>query len=268
MISSRIICAIFSSYALLGFSTHSLAWGSDGHGTIGILAMSQLRPDARLELESIVGPLDEQAMLEACNWPDVIRETEEWAWTTPQHYVNIPRGDFTYLESRDCPQQQCVTEAIKQYASELADHETGKEKRRQSFAWICHLVGDLHQPLHAGFGDDRGGNDFDVVFNGEQMNLHRFWDSGLINQHAGSWQNLVGLMSTTPRAQAGANWSPGMVNDWTNGSHKLVVEALYPEPVNIDKTYEKQSWELVQKQINSAATHLALIINSVLAKGN
>jgi hypothetical protein len=161
-----------------------------------------------------------------------------------------------------------VTEAIKQYASELADRETDKEKRRQSLAWICHLVGDLHQPLHAGFGADRGGNDFDIVFNGEQMNLHRFWDSGLINQHAESWQNLVGLLSTASLTQAGANWSPGMVNDWTNESHKLVVEGFYPEPVDIDKTYEQQSWELVQQRLTTASTRLALIINSVLADGD
>ena len=138
MIFSRLFCAICVSYALLGYSPDSLAWGPDGHGTIGILAMSQLHPDAKRELESIVGALDEQAMLEACNWPDAIRETEEWAWTTPQHYINIPRGDFTYLESRDCPQQQCVTQAIKQYASELADRTNSKEQRQQSFAWICH----------------------------------------------------------------------------------------------------------------------------------
>jgi len=268
IISSHIFCVIFSGFALLGYSTCSQAWGPDGHATIGILAISQLRPDVRRELESIVNPLDDQTMLKACNWPDSIRETEEFAWTAPRHYVNIPRGDFTYLESRDCPDQLCATQAIKQEAANLGNRQASKEQRWQAFAWLCHLVGDLHQPLHAGFADDRGGNDFDIIFKGEQMNLHRYWDSELINHRAGSWQNLIRLVSASPIVQAGTNWSPEMVNDWTNESHKLVVERLYPASMIIDESYERQSWELVQQQLNSAATRLALIINSELKGGN
>jgi len=78
----------------------------------------------------------------------------------------------------------------------------------QAFAWLCHLVGVLHQPLHAGFEDDRGGNNFDIIFKGEQVNLHGFWDFDLFNQHAGNWQNLVRLLSTSPVTTATSNWSP------------------------------------------------------------
>ena len=264
IIFSHIISVTFAGCALFGYSTDSLAWSADGHTSIGILAISQLQAESRRELESIIGPLDEHAMEKACNWPDEIRETEEWDWSARLHYINIPHGDFVYLESRDCPDQQCATHAIKHYAAELGNREAPREQRWQAFAWLCHFVGDLHQPLHAGFEDDRGGNNFDINFKGEQMNLHGFWDFELINEHAGSWQNLVRLLSTSPVTRATSNWSPEMVNDWTNESHELAKQTVYPATKNIDEIYVQQSWERAQKQINSAATRLALIINTQL----
>jgi hypothetical protein len=264
----RIFCTTFASYALMGYSVNSLAWDRVGHSTVGIMALSQFQPDARRALESFVNPLDEQAMVKACNWPDEFRETEAGAWSSPLHYINIPRGDFTYLASRDCPQQQCVTEAIKHYAVELADRQASQQQRWQAFAWLCHLVGDLHQPLHAGYADDRGGNDFNVIFKGEQINLHTFWDFVLINQHADNWQNLISLLSTSPDIHSQSEWSANMVNDWTNESHKLARLKVYPVNREIDDIYLQQSWELVQERIISAASRLALIINSELKDVN
>jgi hypothetical protein len=272
----RTFYAVLASFALIGHSAQTFAWGSDGHSAIGILAISQLQPDALTELENIVNPLTKQAMIEACNWPDDKRETEEWAWSAPLHYINIPRNETVYSESRDCPEesghqhhpqrpkQLCATQGIKHYASELSSQEATTLQRWQAFAWLCHLVGDLHQPLHAGFADDRGGNDFDVVFNNEQMNLHGFWDFAMIHQEAGSWQYLVGQLSAFPVIQAGSDWSPEMVNDWTNDSHNLASNSLYPATKTIRKNYVEQSWVLAQHQITLAASRLATIINSEL----
>ena len=102
---SRVFFTAFSCLTLFGYSTEATSWGSDGHTAIGILAVSQLPPDTLLALESIVNPLTKQAMAELCNWPDELRETEEGKWSEPLHYINIPRGDEVYSESRDCPLQ-------------------------------------------------------------------------------------------------------------------------------------------------------------------
>jgi len=262
--SVRLVTAIFAGLALSGYSPESPAWGSEGHIVIGMLAIDQLQPAARLELEHITGPLDERTIKEACNWPDSIRETEKWAWASPRHYINIPRGEAVYLESRDCPDQLCNTEAIKESAANLANRQTGKEQRWQAFAWLCHLVGDLHQPLHAGFADDRGGNDFEVVYKDERMNLHTFWDHELIDLYAGSARELVQLLRESPVILTTSNWSVESVNDWTAESHKLAEQKIYPVSMKIDDVYSQQGWELVQRQIRTAASRLALIINSEL----
>ena len=272
----RILYTALASFALIGYSTQSFAWGSDGHSAIGILAISQLQPDALAKLEDIVNPLTKQAMTEACNWPDVKRESEEWTWSAPLHYVNIPRDEDVYSESRDCPEesghqhhpqrpkQLCATQGIKHYASELSNQEATILQRWQAFAWLCHLVGDLHQPMHAGFADDRGGNDVDVIFNNEQLNLHRFWDSAMIHQEAGSWQYLVGQLSAFPVTHASSDWSMEMVNGWTNDSHRLAKNKAYPATRTIHSNFVDQSWVIAQQQIVLAASRLATVINSEL----
>ena len=84
----------------------------------------------------------------------------------------------------------------------LTRPQASRQQRWQSFAWLCHLVADLHQPMHAGFADDLGGNRIEVIFEDEPMNLHHFWDTALINQQAGSWQYLVGQLGVFPPAPA------------------------------------------------------------------
>jgi len=213
---------------------------------------------------------------QACNWPDDLRETDAGKWGTQLHYVNIPRGEEAYSAARDCPvpppglasadrpERFCVTESIKFYAAGLADRQASDEQRWRAFAWLCHLVGDLHQPLHAGYADDRGGNNIEVEFNGENIDLHEFWDSALIQEKAGSWQYLVGELGIFPPAAEGSTWSPGMVDGWTTESHNLDRNFVYPAPDRIDAAYASQSWELIQIQIRVAAARLATIINHEL----
>lgn len=277
---SRLICATFACLTLLAFNTSTFAWGRDAHTAIGVIAVSQLHPDALRELESIVNPLSKSAMTQACNWADEIRETEEGEWSGPLHYVNIPRGEVDYSASRDCPKHRdhgndserparhCVTEAIKYYAAGLGKPQAPRVQRREAFAWLCHLVADLHQPLHAGFADDRGGNRIEVIFDDEPMNLHHFWDSALIGEKAGNWQYLVGELIEFPPVQAGREWSPGVVNDWTGESHKLARDAAYPATENIDEQFATQSWVITQQQLRLAAARLALIINTELTPSN
>src|SRR5690554_7846576 len=55
---------------------------------------------------------------------------------------------------------------------------------------LVHLVGDVHQPLHVGNGKDRGGNDVKVSWFGENSNLHKIWDSEIIDGKKYSYTEL------------------------------------------------------------------------------
>lgn len=255
-IFKRILLTVASCCLIPGYSTVALAWGPDGHSTIGTLALLQLNEDARNELAVFVNLRDEQSIVDACNWPDVIRETREGASTSPRHYVNIPRGDFNYLQSRDCPDGLCATETIKHFAAILANRVSDDQQRWQAFAWLCHVVGDLHQPMHAGFADDRGGNNYEIIFKGEPMNLHGFWDAELIRQYAGNRYSLLEILVQPMRVPECSDWTENTVDDWTNESHQLAKNEAYPKNTEIDDFFQQQCWDLAQQRMNLAASTL------------
>ena len=90
--------------------------------------------------------------------------------------------------------------------------------------------------------------------------------SNLINEQAGSWQNLLDQLSLAPPVRVNSDWSPEMVNDWTSEMHTLANTpgTMYPLTDNIDEAFAQQSWGRIQDQIRLAAARLALIINSEL----
>jgi len=243
------------------------AWGPEGHVQVGLLALQGLDPIASSWIQDVLGTDDRAAINRACNWPDQVRETPAWEWSAPQHYVNIPRSASHYDRQRDCPDGLCITEAIKKYADQLGDPRLDKRKQWQAFAWLCHLVGDLHQPLHAGYRDDRGGNQVQVSYKGEAINLHHFWDYTLIQEHlqpSDNWQKPASvhdlLVSDEP-------WNPVEIDAWTDESHTLVAEAAYPPGEIIHADFAENSWLLIRQQWLRAGQRLARILNAVVGEG-
>ena len=75
----------------------------------------------------------------------------------PLHYVDVPKGETSYDRERDCPQRNCVVEAINWYLNVLKANDSPLAEKELALDYLVHLVGDLHQPLHVGFLDDMGG---------------------------------------------------------------------------------------------------------------
>ena len=250
----------------------ALAWGPEGHVQVGMLALQDLDPTASAWLQDVLGTNDEAAINKACNWPDQVRETRGWEWSAPQHYVNIPHNASHYDRERDCPDGLCVTEAIKKYANQLGDPRLAnprldRRKQWEAFAWLCHLVGDLHQPLHAGYRDDRGGNYVQVSYRGKAINLHQFWDRTLIREHLepnGKWQKPA---SNGNSLLAGKSWNPVETDAWTDESHQLAGEAAYPPGEIIQAAFAENSWLLIRQQWIKAGERLARILNTAVCEG-
>jgi len=250
----------------------AMAWGPEGHVQIGMLAVQDLDPTAKAWLQDVLGTDDVAAIDKACNWPDQIRDTPGWDWSAPQHYVNIPRSASHYDRERDCPDGLCVTEAIKKYAAQLGDPRLvdsllDRRKQWEAFAWLCHLVGDLHQPLHAGYRDDRGGNYVKVSYKGETINLHQFWDRTVIQEYLephGNWRKPA---SAGNFLLPGKPWNPVEINAWTDESHRLAGEAAYPPGESFDAAFAEKSWLLIRGQWLRAGERLARILNAVVGEG-
>ena len=251
----------------LVISESASPWGEDGHRIIGEDALSLLDPPARSTVEKILFDGPDSTIGGTCNWPDAVRETDPWEWSAPLHYVNIPRTSRHYERQRDCPNGLCVTEGIIKYANELTQTGLDSERRWQAFAWVCHLVGDLHQPLHAGYKDDRGGNLVPIEYRGEVNNLHQFWDRVVIRERLGRKDHWARVLDTPEWQSPPATWNPGETASWTDESHALTARSAYPSGRVIEVTFADQTWLIIREQWQKASVRLAQVLNATLGEG-
>jgi len=251
---------------LLCLSTQCHAWGPEVHHVIGLLAQQQLDEKVAGALHQLMATDSTEDIAATCNWPDQYRATEQGAWSAPQHYINVPDGGTDFEPARDCPSGMCVSGAISRYASELADESLSQEVRQNAWARLCHFMGDIHQPLHVGYRSDRGGNDVEVSWRGQQMDLHDFWDHALLEENYENWRQL-----TQDLAYLTGTTTPGAPLDeevllWASESHELVRQFAYPPAAKISERFAAASWLLARLRIAQAADRLAWLTDELLAE--
>lgn len=261
----RIAIAALALCGCLSLSDQAHAWGTRGHGAVGVLAVERLQPATRDQLGQVLGATDFDAVVGACNWSDTWRDMGDGRHTAPWHFVNIEQGAIAYSRSRDCPNRQCVPEAVNEQAGILGDPARSAQDRRLAFKHLCHFTGDLHQPLHVAYADDEGGNLITVRYRGEAMKLHHYWDAGLINRQVGSLDELLVILRERPD-QAPSGWSPLETYGWTNESFALARNFAYPPVRTIDEGFEKRSWQVTLQQLDAGSGRLAAILESVLGQ--
>jgi len=150
--------------------TSALSWYDKGHRIVGLIAQANLTADARKEIEKILP--GSMTLADAAVWPD--HEGRSIRDFDPLHYVNIPENASGYDQGRDCPERNCMVEALKWFSTVIADKNAPIMARRLALHYVAHLVGDMHQPLHTGRAGDRGGIDLPVSYRGATTNLHSF----------------------------------------------------------------------------------------------
>jgi hypothetical protein len=258
---------IYFSLAALLVPANSSAWGPAGHRIVGVEAINLLDARARASVIEILGGDSADLINEACSWPDAVRKTPEWEWSAPLHYVNIARNSGHFDRQRDCPDGLCVTDALARYTNDLANPSLTAERRWQAFAWVCHLAGDLHQPLHAGYRDDRGGNYVEIEYRGETANLHQFWDRVLIRSRLGPNDAWERPCAGREREESLEKLNAAEFVVWTDESHALAERSAYPSSRVIDEPFAEESWLIVRRQWQKASWRLARILNATLGEG-
>ncbi len=246
-----------------------LGWGRAGHRIVGAIASSYLNDNARAEVR---GLLEGQTLATASTWADEIKSDPDWKWTRPLHYVNVPRGEKTVDLTRDCPDGRCVVGAIEKYTTVLSDRRRPRKERVEALKFLVHFIGDIHQPLHSSFADDRGGNDIEVRFFGEpKYNLHSVWDSALIRHRIGfDWVALALQIRATITSKKVRAWSQSSDPvQWANESLALVIRVVLPVPRNgnLDTAYYERSINTVEERLAMAGVRLARLLNSILGAG-
>jgi hypothetical protein len=245
----------------------ALPWGEAGHRIVGEEALNLLDRRARIAIGEILSNGPDPTIGGTCNWPDRVRKTSQWEWSAPLHYVNIPRKSRHYDRQRDCPDGMCVIEGITRYANELMQTGLDSTRRWQAFAWVCHLVGDLHQPLHAGYKDDLGGNLVQIEYRGEAHNLHQFWDQVVIGERLAMGDRWERALETKEWRNPANSWAPRETALWADESHALTASSAYPPDRVIKVEFADQTWLIIREQWQKSSVRLAQVLNATLGEG-
>ena len=121
-----------------------------------------------------------------------------------------------------------------------------------------HLVADIHQPLHAGFADDRGGNTYQLQAFGRGTNLHAVWDSQMVRSVDA--QSMVTAGSLTARnTPAGAATS--IPAEWAKESCLLASRADFYPPRQLDDEYLRTFRPIARERLYAAGLRLAAVLN-------
>jgi hypothetical protein len=264
----------FSLYLVLAvvlqFIPSSLyAWAREGHEIIATIAEGRLLPDVR---EAVTALLKDTTFVEASMWADQVRAKETAAW----HYVNIPVTENSYDAERHCPKQQCLIARIERFRRVLANPAENFKKRQKALKYLIHFVADLHQPLHAGDNQDRGGNDVQVEFLGQTINpynhkpwnLHAVWDSGILEAQDRDAHHYAERLNTWLHSQPQGSFQDGSVVDWAMESHQVAKDHVYVLPDNrrLEEDYYRTNVALVDQQMAKAGVRLAKVLNAALHK--
>lgn len=243
---------------LSGGVAPALAWGPTGHRATGRIAERHLTPQAARAVADLLAP---ETLAYSGTWSDEIRSEPDWAKGDPWHWVTIPDGQ-TYDASARNPAGD-VLEAIARFEKVLGDRSAPRAERIQALKWIAHLIGDLHQPLHVGRGDDRGGNEIVVLWFGEPTNLHSVWDSKLIEQSELSFTELAELVDRAPTEQV-RDWQRGGPREWATESQGLRDQVYAIGDRRLSFKYVHDQWPTVQRRIAQGGVRLAAILNRLL----
>lgn len=248
----RVVLAVAAALAILP----ACAWGPAGHRQVARVAQAHLTPAARHQVQALLA-LEPGATLESvADWADRARAPGTVHW----HFVNLPRGSgCRYSASRDCPGGDCVVAAIDAQRLRLVSSVVPAE-RLQALKYLVHLVGDVHQPLHAGHADDRGGNTYQLQAFGRGSNLHRLWDAGLQPPRDVALDEGRGA-PPLPVLSAGAGSSPA---EWARESCRIVDgDGFYPGRV-LTAAYRARYAPAARRRVQVAGLRLAGLLNDTL----
>lgn len=156
-----------------------------------------------------------------------------------------------------------VIQAIGRYTAVLEDETSSAEDKANAVRFLTHFVGDIHQPLHVGRGADRGGNGVSLRWFGRESNLHRVWDSEMIDQHQLSYSELADFLDRLSYRQV-RDWQRSEPLDWAMESFSARPDVYdLPENHELGYDYLERHRRLVQLRLRQAGVRLAALFERI-----
>lgn len=214
--------------------------------------------------------LEGDTLLTICTWADSDGH-DAVPGSGPWHFVNVPIDAPNYSD-RFCRRGDCVVAKIHQFRKVLKNRSAPKAERARALLFLVHFVQDVHQPLHVGDRDDRGGNNTQVQYFDQGTNLHKLWDSGLIEEISRDDRDWVDRIEPLLTKDNVAEWSKGTVEDWASESLAAAKQAYrelkdggryIPPGAKIGREYTEAALPVLKLRMAQAGVRLANELNAI-----
>jgi hypothetical protein len=265
----------------------ALAWWEYGHETVARIAWLNVSPRTRAAIDRLLRRarlLDTptcpaRTIEQASVWPDCIKTLgERFSYASTWHYQNV---DICrpFDQASACRDGNCVSAQIERNLRLLADARVPARERIFALAFVVHLMGDLHQPMHAGDHGDLGGNRVQASYGliAGRTNLHAIWDGYLadrgISNPPGEAEGVLSELSPADKAAI----REGNIADWARESWQASRDFAYgsimadpcgPPPTGRPVVTEEITRRLVpviRRQVARGGLRLARVLDEAFA---
>ena len=251
-------------FLVLSAAAPAGGWGATGHRVVGRIAQNHLSEKTRRAIEAL---LDGESLAQISTYPDEVRSDPAFDFARPFHFISID-VDETFETLERSPDGD-ILDALERFEARLRHPDTTSEDRVEALAFLVHLVGDLHQPLHVGRRDDLGGNRVGVRWFRQTTNLHSVWDSRMIDQQGLSFSELARFLDrpTLPEIR---EWQDTSSVEWAEEARTL-REIIYTESGDFEDEddqdlgfeYAYRNFPRVEAQLLRGGIRLAGLLNSI-----
>jgi hypothetical protein len=193
-------------------------------------------------------------------WMDEVRSDSTFNYTADWHWVTIETGK-NYSDSPKNPNGDVIM-TLERLVMELKSKKLDRKKEIEYVKMIVHLVGDIHQPLHVGCCDDRGGNSVKVKWFRNETNLHSVWDSNMIDDTKLSYTELAGALEE-PTTEVLTQWQKASVRDWAAESMTYRKQVYAVGDGNLSFKYSYKNLDSVKLRLVQAGIRLAGVLNEI-----
>ncbi|MFH4965786.1 S1/P1 nuclease [Gaetbulibacter sp. M235] len=251
VLSISLLCS-FNSYA-------SDDWSNTGHRVVGKIADQYLKRKTKRKIEKL---LNNKSLALVSTFGDDIKSDKRFDAFYTWHFINMPL-DSNYEESEKNTNGDLVS-GINTCIKIIKDDTSSDDDKAFYLKLLIHFIGDLHQPMHVGLVEDKGGNDFKLQWFYKDSNLHSVWDREMIDSFNMSYSELADNADVLNKDQVKAI-QEGTIVDWVNDTHKLTrhVYANVKPNDNLRYSYSYDNFETVRSQLQKGGIRLAKVLNDL-----
>lgn len=258
MLNSRLKFRLLILLAGIIAPLFAYAWGAEGHKMVADIARKKLNPGVEQKVQKY---LDTMSFEEASVWMDNIRSVKSLDYMKPWHYVNVEK-DSVYRKN---PKGDIVS-VLDSIIKELHGYKTMQDADvARDLRIVFHLCGDIAQPLHTGYGTDKGGNTVSVKLNGKTTNLHHVWDTDIITENHLTADDCLKLYKRRSKECKQAMQYVGAIT-WMNDARMHLSEVYDFKDGAITSDYLHDNCKLAKKQLLKGGLHLAAVLNEIFGE--